>query len=148
MHAYSRHKAPPYIALSYTWGRTPYQKGRPASLIYSITLNYSAFPVQQNLHDALRHLGPRVRRRNQAFWVDANCINQNDMPERSAQVQQMKAIYECSDAVFAWLGVPFEEEETRLGVAVMREFNVFLSIGCSRCARQIARTRVIVCMRR
>ncbi|KAL1612739.1 hypothetical protein SLS60_000968 [Paraconiothyrium brasiliense] len=126
MKTYSRSKAPSYIALSYTWGPAPYQKGRPASLQYSITLNDEIFPVQQNLYDALRHLGKHVRKRKQLFWVDALCINQEDLGERSAQVRQMKEIYECADGVFAWLGVPFDEEETRLGVELMREFNVFL----------------------
>ena len=50
------------------------------------------------------------------FWVDAICINQADIDERSAQVKIMKIIYESADTVFAWLGLPFNDEETRLAV--------------------------------
>jgi hypothetical protein len=118
MRTYSLKQAPPYICLSYTWGRPP-SENSPAC---SITLNDPPFSVQQNLHDALRHLGKRVRKRDQAFWVDAICINQKDKDERGVQVQQMKEIYECSAAVFAWLGVPLNEKNMWLGEALMQDF--------------------------
>lgn len=129
MKPYCRRTAPPYIALSYTWGPAPYQKGRSASTIYSMTLNDELFPVQQNLYDALRHLGRHVRKRNQFFWVDALCINQNDISERSEQVRHMKEIYEGAASTFAWLGIPFDEEETKLAVELMRDFNKYLHSG-------------------
>lgn len=38
------------------------------------------------------------------FWVDAICINQNDLEERSAQVQIMPQIYSKASCVIVWLG--------------------------------------------
>lgn len=129
MHAYPRDKVPAYIALSYTWGRAPFQKGRSPSLMYSISLNGEIFHVQQNLYDAFRHLGKHVRTRDRAFWVDAICINQGHMRERSKQVPKMRAIDEYADGVFAWLGVPFDDQEIRLGVALMQDLNDYLHKG-------------------
>lgn len=41
----------------------------------------------------------------------------------------MAEIYDKAEVIYAWLGVPFDEEETRKGVALMREFNHFLYGG-------------------
>ncbi|KAH6696460.1 hypothetical protein BKA61DRAFT_583835 [Leptodontidium sp. MPI-SDFR-AT-0119] len=38
-----------------------------------------------------------------AIWVDAICINQQDLEERSAQVQLMKKIYQQAEGVIAWI---------------------------------------------
>lgn len=38
------------------------------------------------------------------FWVDAICINQSDLQERSAQVMLMPQIYGKADSVLVWLG--------------------------------------------
>jgi hypothetical protein len=38
------------------------------------------------------------------FWVDAICINQQDLIEKSAQVPLMKDIYRGAKYVFSWLG--------------------------------------------
>ncbi|PSR77686.1 hypothetical protein BD289DRAFT_142389 [Coniella lustricola] len=38
------------------------------------------------------------------FWIDALCINQGDLEERSAQVRIMPQIYSKADCVIVWLG--------------------------------------------
>lgn len=38
------------------------------------------------------------------IWIDAICINQGDLDERSAQVRIMGRIYQSAQIVFAWLG--------------------------------------------
>ena len=38
------------------------------------------------------------------FWIDAICINQDDMLERGHQVGFMRDIYSTADFVMAWLG--------------------------------------------
>lgn len=38
------------------------------------------------------------------FWIDAICINQNSIPERSAQVKIMGDIYAKARTVLVWLG--------------------------------------------
>ncbi|KAL8908306.1 MAG: hypothetical protein Q9171_005514 [Xanthocarpia ochracea] len=123
------HDAPPYIALSYTWGRAPYRKGRSLSAKYSITLNSQLFEVQENLHDALLYLVPEVRKKSCLLWVDAICINQSDVQERNTQILHMRYIYEHANMVFGWLGVPFSDEETSLATSIMRNFNIVLRDG-------------------
>ncbi len=46
--------------------RECYRKGRSALTTYSITLNSHDFPVLENLHDAISHLGWRAK--------DENCL--------------------------------------------------------------------------
>jgi hypothetical protein len=38
------------------------------------------------------------------LWVDAVCINQNDLDERSQQVAMMRDIYASAEQLFIWLG--------------------------------------------
>ena len=83
-----------YEALSYTWGDT--------AITELITLNGHGFQVTRNLAAVLRRLRGRTRKRY--LWVDAICINQNDIAERKAQVLKMKMIYEKSIQVLVWLG--------------------------------------------
>ncbi|KJJ30362.1 hypothetical protein AFLA70_289g001570 [Aspergillus flavus AF70] len=45
---------------------------------------------------------------SQQFWIDAICINQDDIAERNAQVAIMSMIYTKSSGVFVWLGVDDE----------------------------------------
>ena len=40
----------------------------------------------------------------QYYWIDAICINQSSMPEKSAQVSIMRDIYDKAGLVLVWLG--------------------------------------------
>jgi len=42
--------------------------------------------------------------RSEFIWIDAICINQNDIDERNEQVSLMSRIYASAQYVFAWLG--------------------------------------------
>jgi hypothetical protein len=83
-----------FEALSYTWGDTTNQK--------MIQVNGQPFQVTNNLYIALQHL----RRDNEArcMWIDAVCINQDDLGERSRQVTQMEHIYQLAKTVVVFLG--------------------------------------------
>ena len=82
-----------YAALSYQWGAP----GR--GLV--ISLDGQEFRIQRNLWLFLRQL----RRYGHLFlWVDAICINQNDISERGQQVQLMNRIYPNAARVLVWLG--------------------------------------------
>jgi len=65
-------------------------------------LNQYPFRVTENLYTALQVL--RESNGTDLFWIDAICINQSDPEERSAQVQNMKKIYEQASRVVIWLG--------------------------------------------
>ncbi|KAI2626788.1 heterokaryon incompatibility protein-domain-containing protein [Hypoxylon sp. NC1633] len=90
-----------YEALSYVWGDP--SKRRP------ITLSGQQFQATENLEVALRNL--RYRDKHRVLWIDAMCINQNNVEERNAQVQQMDLIYSRAQKVIVWLG-PESEEST------------------------------------
>jgi len=74
--------------------------GTPSPL-YTIKLNGIAFDVQPNLHKALRYLR---RALTGYFWIDAVCINQQDMAERTSQVRAMSETYGNASMVAAWIG--------------------------------------------
>jgi hypothetical protein len=57
--------------------------------------------VTPNLGAALQRLRHRFRRRT--VWIDALCINQNDLEERAQQVSFMKDIYARAKHVAVWL---------------------------------------------
>ncbi|XXH02570.1 hypothetical protein Hte_008947 [Hypoxylon texense] len=85
-----------YTALSYTWGRPdPTQR-------HLIRIGNAYLEVWSNLNIALRTI--RSGDRPVTLWVDALCINQNDIAERGAQVQLMTQIYSGAASVHSWLG--------------------------------------------
>lgn len=85
---------PGYEALSYTWGEST--SGGAVSIAGCL------LSITDNLSSALRHL--RYPERARLIWVDALCINQNDVEEKTKQVQIMGRIYtECAQCLI-WLG--------------------------------------------
>lgn len=74
-------KAPPYLALSYTWGAPVFD-----------------------------HCG-YARGRYLMLWADAACINQGDIRERSSQVRLMNAIYRSAERVAIWLGESADDSD-------------------------------------
>lgn len=103
---------PQYEALSYVWGSPADPK--------LIQLNKQPFPVTQNLHAALRALRPRSGGARRVLWVDALCINQQDVPERNAQVAQMRHVYAGARSVAVWLGAA--TSGSARGLAFLRAF--------------------------
>ncbi|KAH8893992.1 HET-domain-containing protein [Thozetella sp. PMI_491] len=75
---------PDYDALSYVWGDPkPYSK---------LIVNQIHFVLlAENLSNALLSL--RNAKESRILWVDAVCINQDDMAERGHQVNLMRRIY-------------------------------------------------------
>lgn len=93
-----------FRALSYVWGST--------SEVEEIILEGRPFKVTRNLHDALQQLrieqpGPTLElgHPNDYHWIDAICLNQEDVDEKSSQVPRMMEIYQTAYVVLVWLGV-------------------------------------------
>ncbi|EXK40791.1 hypothetical protein FOXG_20362 [Fusarium oxysporum f. sp. lycopersici 4287] len=83
-----------YEALSYVWGLPD-----PAK---TVRLNGLDVTVNPNLFDALLSLRQTdVKRR---IWIDAICINQKNLRERSIEVRKMGKIYHLAKAVVVFLG--------------------------------------------
>ncbi|KAF3766524.1 HET-domain-containing protein, partial [Cryphonectria parasitica EP155] len=86
---------PKYEALSYKWGDVKDKE--------TIILNGFELAIGKNLRAALRFL----RRLNgqasyKLFWIDALCINQDELDERTRQVQWMGQIYFRARRVIVW----------------------------------------------
>ncbi|OHE94782.1 HET domain-containing protein [Colletotrichum orchidophilum] len=84
----------PYEALSYAWGST--------ELSASITANGETLCITNNLFTALKDLRDDFLSR--VMWIDAICIDQNNIAERGHQVGQMASIYRKAEQVVIWLG--------------------------------------------
>jgi hypothetical protein len=100
-----------YKALSYWWGE---DEPTHAITLYddtgvreglenrTPTLPSGTFYVRSNLAAALKHF--RREGEDINFWVDAICINQTDLLEKTAQVSMMDEIYSKAQSVCVWLG--------------------------------------------
>jgi Heterokaryon incompatibility protein (HET)/SET domain len=82
-----------YTAISYMWGSPEDTK--------TITINGMPVTVGKNLAAALDRLRSSLVDK---VWIDAICINQDDIDERHAQVLRIKDIFSQSLAVTVWLG--------------------------------------------
>lgn len=91
LHVFDIADAPPCVALSYTWGDP-----QPT---HKIRVNHERFAVRQNLYNILTayHVP-------EYMWIDQICIDQDDMRERSHQVNMMSEIYKDCEYVVVWLG--------------------------------------------
>lgn len=92
-----------FEALSYAWcdasDRTPV-----------LLHDFHQLNITTSLHSALWQI--RQSAKYQVLWADAVCINQDDLDERSKQVQIMVDIYKAAKSVLIWLG-PEDDESAR-----------------------------------
>jgi hypothetical protein len=103
-------EAPPYVALSYCWGeRTNSQ---------FVFIENEVLSVTPNLKHALQRLRPSSGE-DLVLWVDAICINQSDIPERSIQTSKMRSIYQNAESVAIWLGL--ENNKSWLAIQFARD---------------------------
>jgi hypothetical protein len=99
-----RNSPPLYEALSYAWGSE--------EDLVVIQIGKGTLSVRKNLADALQHL--RYPDRPRTLWIDAICVNQQDLDERSQQVQRMAGIYIRAQCVVVWLGSEAEDSSWAL----------------------------------
>lgn len=89
-----------YEPLSYDWGK-------PART-HTIICSGVKLPLTSSLYHALRRV--RLPLKSRRVWVDQICIDQDDLDERSQQVQFMNAIYRKASMVLVWLGEDENDE--------------------------------------
>ncbi|KAI4205128.1 MAG: hypothetical protein LQ346_001525 [Caloplaca aetnensis] len=104
---------PFYRTLSYTWGpptRLAEEKGMTDQRCCPIVCNGRTLLVTENLLLCLRRVSSweTWETRVLPWWIDAICINQEDVLERSEQVRKMADIYAAALITTVWLG---EEDE-------------------------------------
>ena len=100
---------PPFEALSYVWGQ--------ARAVHPVLCDGGAVSITQNLDDALRSL--RLPTQARRLWVDAVCIDQQNLDERSRQVRYMRLIYSRATRVIVWLGLKVPGLEKAMDLAEM-----------------------------
>jgi len=126
-----------YAALSYVWGSPTDTR--------LIILNDREVPIQANLEVALRALSTRAEfHGSYKLWIDALCINQLDIQERSHQIGKMKMIYSEALSVVAWLGEEADSSDSAIALLQflsqadcgevleqrLREDPEYLGVGC------------------
>lgn len=91
---------PDYIALSYTWADANGDRTLRDKIFLGTA--WAPFAITSNCAAALRRL--RLRGGTCVVWVDAICIDQNNIAERSHQVSMMRDIYSRAESVTIFLG--------------------------------------------
>ena len=95
---YSTDKLPTFHALSYMWGK-------PGDSTW-ITIDNCRCRVQANLFRFLDTVLSQATAQEQVLlYVDAVCVNQEDVPERNEQVKLMSHIYKSAEQVLCYLGL-------------------------------------------
>ena len=107
----TKRSRPQYEALSYVWGEAiddhfvhvdqggPFQKLKG---LLAEDRSKARLYVTSNLVEALRYL--RLSNKPRVLWIDAICIDQQNIMERGQQVSLMSDIYARAERVVVWLG--------------------------------------------
>jgi hypothetical protein len=129
-YSFTDESVPSYEALSYTWGQVEHPQ-----TIWVGEDRFSKLEVTDNLAKALPYLRHEAKPRR--FWIDAICINQQDLGERSSQVKRMPEIYSQASGVVVWLGP--EKDESALAMSLLQDmgsgivvdWNAYTSVSIS-----------------
>ena len=105
---------PRYTALSYVWGD-------PSDKVPFVLDNYRLL-ITRNLALALQAL--QLDDEPLVLWIDALCINQDDLKEKSEQVLRMKVIYAHASLVIVWLGAATPATDVAMDI-----FNAYYEKG-------------------
>ena len=97
----SMDEKPEYFALSYTWG--------DQSVTSTVSVNGHEVSVTGNLEVALRNL--RHEDDAMTIWIDALCINQQDLVEKGRQIMQMWHVYSQAKCTLIWLGESSDDSD-------------------------------------
>lgn len=95
--------APPYCAISYTWGD-------PNSTV-DITVNGQTMEVSRNCEYALQQVFITMQKKQEYLWIDAICVDQNNLVERGHQITLMGALFKRASQVLACVGPPADDSE-------------------------------------
>lgn len=93
-------RRPEYVALSYTWADASGDRALREKIFLGNA--WTPFAITSNCAAALRRL--RSRGVTRIVWIDAICIDQTNIGERSHQVSIMRDIYSRAESVAIFLG--------------------------------------------
>jgi len=99
---------PAYNALSYAWG-TDWTSRLP------IFIDGKSLMAMPNLEAFLRqHREDEAGSTNSMLWIDAICINQDDLAERRQQIGMMCRLYSRCSRLIVWLGVGDDDSKAAI----------------------------------
>jgi hypothetical protein len=107
LEVWDRTAAPTYRAISYVCGDSDHMQ--------DVTFNGSRVSVRHNCHYALWQA--RLHFPESRVWIDAVCINQLDLEEKTAQVTMMSETYAGAVQVLAGIGPSDEHSDVVLRAA-------------------------------
>jgi hypothetical protein len=108
-----------YEALSYVWGN--------ANKKLPVFLHGHRFDATTNLHAALSQLRNHTLER--ILWIDAICIDQQNLEEKEHQIQFMATIYARAYRVIVWLGEASDDSDLVFEEIRRSEGKVATSVG-------------------
>jgi len=120
---YPLESAPEYVALSYTWG--------DLNDTLEILCHGQQLSITRNLRAALSRLRDQcscdceclhvdgIDMGVRYLWVDAICINQSDVVEKTEQVRLMARIFNKASWAIGWLGE--KESAAEEGIRLMKQ---------------------------
>ncbi|KAK4160198.1 heterokaryon incompatibility protein-domain-containing protein [Cladorrhinum sp. PSN259] len=137
----SNPKDPPYYhCLSYTWGNplpdgdlfnkafVAESESYSERVSFPVIVDGMVLQVQKNLYEFMTTIRSSDYGANGAstladdyIWIDAVCINQQDMDERASQVSLMHDIYSLASYVVVWLGK--EDEHVQNGLSALSKLS-------------------------
>jgi hypothetical protein len=89
-----------YNAISYTWGTD--ERSQPLLVDDDSPVGASEVLITPHVKQMLR--GLRDKDDDVRLWIDAICVNQEDIDEKSVQVPRMDSVYRLAVTVLVWLG--------------------------------------------
>jgi hypothetical protein len=112
-----------YNCLSYVWGDQTRRR--------KVICNGASLDIGENLFQALltfraEAYGDVIKRIFQIpWWIDAVCINQAIIAEKTQQVQMMRRTFSQASVVYAWLGV--ENKYSKDGIKQLKRLTEIVS---------------------
>jgi hypothetical protein len=103
-----------YVAVSYTWG----SEQKPCQIL----INGCLLDITKNVYDIFR--SKIMVRSSSRLWIDAICINQEDLEEKSLQVRFMGEVFSNAEHVRVWLGP--SSHDSSLAVSFMKTLSSIL----------------------
>ncbi|KAK8006070.1 heterokaryon incompatibility protein-domain-containing protein [Apiospora marii] len=133
LQAFPIDEAPPYYALSYTWG--------DASITRPVLINKHKVVHTINAIAAITTLRqmlpletiPNVRH----IWLDAICIDQSNITEKNSQIPLMGDIYSKAKRVLVWLGEENDGSSAAMGLLVQLGYMSKLMSVCKAVATTV-----------
>lgn len=104
---FTEDRVPKFEAVSYTWGSTENPVG-----IFIGESGQRTLAVTQNLAEALPYF--RYEDKPRVLWIDAICVDQQNLKERGHQIKRMADVFSKATKVLVWLGP--ESENSALAI--------------------------------